>query len=293
LSERIRFFGEHRCRLGESPVWDDRCGRLWWIDAIAGRILSAGIDGAVISDWVFDQPVGSIALSESGLIAALADGFYAVNVETGQATPLWKPEPSPDLRFNDGKTDRTGGFLSGQLERVAGEAPAAALYRLDGDGRGTLLVDGLRLTNAICFSPDGATIYFADSLEGVIRRHAYDEARGTIGDRLGEIDCHSFGSGPDGATIDADGNLWVALVLAQGIACIAPDGTLLRQIALPIPYPSCPAFGGPDRDVLYVSSISDSEHRLKSDHPDAGRILAIEGLGVRGVPEARWPGSHP
>lgn len=293
MGERIRFFGRHRCRLGESPVWDDRCDRLWWIDGIAGRILSAGSDGVMLSDWTFDQPVGSIGLSEHGLIAALADGFHAINGGTGRATPLWKPDTGPDVRFNDGKADRSGRFLSGQLERVSCEVPSAGLYRLDGDGRGTLLVDGLRLANAICFSPDGATIYFADSLDGMIRRHVYDDATGRIGGRLAEIDCRPLGSGPDGATVDADGNLWVALVLAQAIACIAPDGTVLRQVALPIPYPSCPAFGGPERDVLYVATISDSGHRLRSDHPDAGRVLAIEGLGVRGLPEARWPGSHP
>jgi len=172
-----------------------------------------------------------------------------------------------------------------------GEPSDASLWQLGG-GEAVALTGRLKLTNGICFSPDGATLYFADSLEGVIRAHDYDAATGAIGPRRDVVDCAAFGSGPDGATVDADGNLWVALVLAQAVACIAPDGTLLRSIAMPIPYPACPAFGGPDLDTLYVTSIADSGGRLISDHVDAGRIVAITGLGVTGIREGRYRDNH-
>lgn len=289
----IAFFGEHRNTLGESPVWDDRRHCLWWVDSLAGVIHAAAADGTPIATFRQDQPVGSIGLAEGGLVAALADGFYRIDGNTGAATPIAALPADATLRLNDGKADRAGRFLSGQMQvHATGADPSeAALWQLDGTGA-IRLTGGLKLTNALCFSPDGTTLYFADSLEGVIRAHDYDGTTGGIGPRRDLVDCEPLGSGPDGATVDAEGNIWVALVLAQAVACIAPDGTLLRSIKLPIPYPACPAFGGPNLDILYVTSISDSGQRLKSDHPDAGRIVMITGLGTTGLQEGRYRDNH-
>ena len=82
--------------------------------------------------------------------------------------------------------------------------------------------------------------------------------------------------------------MWVALVLAQAIACYSSDGALLDRIETPIPFPSCPAFGGADMTTLFVTSIADSGHRLRTDHPDGGRLLAIDGHGARGLRELRY-----
>ena len=71
------------------------------------------------------------------------------------------------------------------------------------------------------------------------------------------------------------------------IARFAPDGTLVRRIDMPIRHPTSVAFGGPDLDILYVTSISRSTN-LADDHPDAGGLFAVEGLGVKGVPPQRF-----
>jgi sugar lactone lactonase YvrE len=283
----IRFLSEHRAMLGESPVWDGRVGWLWWVDALAGLIHAATPDGRTQARFQLDQPVGSIGLADGGLIAALADGFHRVDRHTGDSRIVRRLPVDATLRLNDGKADRAGRYLSAQAQvHGTGAIPSTGgLWRLDPDGGAARLAGGLEVGNAICFAPDGGTLYFADSLDGIIRAHAYDPATGTIGPRRDVIDCRTLGSGPDGATVDADGNLWVALVLAQRIACITPDGEVLRRIDLPVPYPACPAFGGPDLSTLYVTTIADSGHRLRSDHPDAGRVLAIGGLGVRGLAE--------
>jgi sugar lactone lactonase YvrE len=297
MTVQIRFFGSLRNRLGESPVWDDAHRCLWWIDASAvaateSWVRSAAYDGTPLADWHYPRSVGSIALAEGGLISSMADGFYRID-PSGAAEPLARCDTiDGGLRFNDGKTDRSGQFLSGQLEVVEQPAPAAKLWRLGSAGTATVLEEGLRLANAICFSPAGDIVYFADSPERLIRVHRYDPGGATLGPRIGTIDCAPLGSIPDGATVDRDGNLWVALVLAQSVACLAPDGTLLRRIELPVPFPSCPAFGGPGLETLFVTTIADSGRNLKADHPDAGRIVAIEGLGTGGIAEARWtPGS--
>ena len=166
------------------------------------------------------------------------------------------------------------------------EDSLATLWRLEGEGTATRLGGSMKLVNSICFSPCGRWLYYSDTLEGVIRRYAYDPDTGALGAKEAFFDCAPLGLAPDGATVDSTGRMWVAFVTTQQIGCIAPDGTLLRTIDLPIPFPACPAFGGPDLSTLYVTTIRDSGHKLKSDHPDAGRMLAITGLGATGIVEA-------
>jgi len=111
---------------------------------------------------------------------------------------------------------------------------------------------------------------------------------GTLANARVLVDTRSEGSGPDGATVDAEGCLWVALVLAAKLARYAPDGRLLTTIPLPAPYPTCPSFGGAALDTLYVTSIRDSGNTLRSDDPAAGALVAVHGLGVRGLPEVAY-----
>ena len=283
------YVGVHRTRLGESPVWDVARGLLWWVDVVDNSISGAAADGSAAISWQFDQSVGSIGLAEDGLVAALADGFYRIDGTTGVATLIARaPGVIPPLRFNDGKADRFGRFLSGTMKVGDMVSKASSLWQLDRDGSIRCAETGVGLSNAICFSPDGGTMYFADSLDGIIRRYAYDGVTGALSARDDFLDTRPYGSGPDGATVDAEGRLWVALVQGQAIGCFAPDGTLIRKIDVPMPYPSCPAFGGAAMDTLFVTSISDSGHSIHVEGPTAGRILAITGLGAVGLPEGRY-----
>ena len=287
VAPSIDYFGDSANALGESPVWDAARRMLWWVDARAQTICAAGPDGRRVVEWHYTQPIGSIALATDGLVAAGADGFYRIDPDSGAETMIAPvPQPGPELRLNDGKTDRAGRFISGHM-RSAGDT-AGELWRLDWDGSAEKLLDGIGIANATCFSPDGAWMYFADSLEGILRRYPYDRSSGRLGAREDLVDCRAHGSPPDGATVDAEGNIWVTLVLAQRIACFAPGGALLRTIDLPIPYPSCPAFGDERLDTLFVTTIANSGHRLVSDHPDAGRIIAITGLGAVGIAETPY-----
>lgn len=271
--------------LGESPLWDHRSGRLWWVDANAGRLHSSDGEGREQAEWTLDQPVGSIGLASDGLVVALADGFYRFDAVSGHVSPIARPAIAAGTRLNDGKADRAGRFLCASMR--TGEAlGAGALFRLDADGATEQLESGIGIGNAICFSPDGDTLYFADSLDGKLRRYAYNQTTGQVGERYHLVDCQANGgSGADGATVDAEGRIWVALVLAQAVGCYSPEGRLLRSIPVPLPYPSCPAFGGPNLDTLYLTSIANSGHRLVADHPDAGRMTAIRGLDVPGIAE--------
>ena len=282
--------------LGESPVWDSARQRLHWVDGVARRVRSYEPAGGAIRDWVVPSTVGSVALGEGEtLIVALVDGIYSLNLVTGAVTPLFQPVPAdPRIRFNDGKMDRRGRFLCGSMGIHAD--PLGQLFRIDAAGGGTLrssmqssvLARGIRISNSLCFSPDGGTMYFADSLDRAIRAYRYGP-----GDEVGEprilVDTAPYNSGPDGATVDVEGCLWVALVQVGKIARFTPAGELDRLIDAPTDLPTCVAFGGTDLSTLYVTSIKDSgSGRAISRHPNGGFLFAIEGLGVRGIPEARF-----
>ncbi len=289
MAVAIGFLAHHRCRLGESPLWDTAGERLWWVDSAGQSIHAARANGEPLATWNYDSMIGSIGLAEGGLIAGFADHFALVDGDDG-CTERLVDVPGHDgaMRLNDGKVDRAGKhYICGQT-RMADDAAGQIFQLRASDARLQPLAGGMRISNAICFSPDGTVLYFADSLDGVIRCHAYDPASGTVGAQTGTISLSGIGQAPDGATVDADGNLWIALVLDQAIACVSPAGTLLRKIAMPMPYPSCPAFGGAGMDTLFVTSIANSGHMLVTDHPDGGRIAVVTGLGVRGIAESRF-----
>jgi len=286
----IRRIGATKDRLGEGPIWDEATQRLLWIDSLAGLVHELDPVSGDRRDHVVPAPIGSLSLRQGGgAILALADGFHRHDFTTGETTlvaPLGLS--NPNVRLNDGKTDRQGRFLAGtmHLHRAEEEAPLGGLYRLDGEGRATLLVEDIATSNGPCFSPDGTLLYFADSTRQVVWAFDYDTATGTPRNRRVFADLKPHATAPDGATVDAEGHVWTALVRTARIARFDPAGRMVRVIDFPTRYPTSVAFGGAGLDVLYVTSISRSI-RFEDPSPDAGGLFAIEGLGARGIAEPR------
>ncbi|HSV54337.1 MAG TPA: SMP-30/gluconolactonase/LRE family protein [Burkholderiaceae bacterium] len=285
----IEIIGDTRDRLGECPLWDVRDQALYWVDSKAPLVHRFHPQSGERRDWAMPCDVGSIALAEPGrLVLALEDGFHVLHMDSDTVWPLASVQHSgPAMRMNDGRTDRQGRFVAGSM--VMGRHDRdGALYRLEADGGVTRLIEGIAVANSTCFSPDGGTLYSADSLSGVVCAYDYDTASGAVSGRRELVDTRAQGSAPDGATVDAQGCLWVALVQAGKLGRYAPDGSLLRVIDVPSPFPTCPCFGGADLDVLYLTTIRNTGNLLRSDHPDAGALLAIRGLGVRGLAEVPY-----
>ena len=274
--------------LGESPLWDADAGALFRVDSLAPCVHRIAGSAGPARTWALPSPVGSIGLGRAPghLLCALQGGFHDLRLQDGAVTPVLDVAVPPGNRLNDGKMDRAGRYVCGTMQ-VADDAPPGRLFRLNGTGGCDVLETGVGIANATCFSPDGGTMYFADSRVGMLWAYPYDPG-GPAGERRVLADVNGLtGSGPDGATVDAEGFIWVALVRTGQLARLAPDGRLDRMLDLPVPHPTCPAFGGAELEVLYVTSISRST-RMRSEHPDAGRMVAITGLGVRGLAEARF-----
>ncbi|AVT08209.1 SMP-30/gluconolactonase/LRE family protein [Paracidovorax avenae] len=289
---RIDILSPQRDLLGECPLWDARTQSLYWIDARAGVVRRHVPATGAEAQWQLPGHAGSIALCESGrLLVALEDDFRTLDPATGALSPPCARvvHGAGRMRLNDGRADRAGRFVVGSMT-LGRMAPEGALYQLGGDAVRTLDT-GIQVANGTCFSPDGRWMYFADSPTHQVRRYAYDPATGDIGPAEVLVDTRPLGSVPDGATVDAEGCLWVALVQNGQLARFTPDGRLERRIQLPVTFVTCPCFGGPGLDVIYLTSIRDSGNLLRSDHPDAGAVFAIHGTGIRGLEETRFADS--
>ncbi|WP_431283665.1 SMP-30/gluconolactonase/LRE family protein [Humitalea sp. 24SJ18S-53] len=281
----IERVGTTQDRLGESPVWSARDGLLYWVDSLAGILHRLDPATGLRADFAVPAPVGSFALChDGGAILALRDGFFRYDFAARTCSPIAAiGVEHPDLRLNDGKVDRQGRFVAGTMHMnlPPGEAPLGGLYRLARDGRVTQLAADIVTANGPCFSPDGRILYLADSPRQVIWRFDYgDQATG----RRVFADLAPLGTAPDGATVDAEGHLWTALVRSGEVARFDPTGRLVLRLRMPVTYPTSLSFGGPALDVLYVTSISKS-HRLTAPEPEAGGLFAITGLGVTGIAE--------
>lgn len=269
-------------------MWDVEHQRLFWVDSVRGLLHCYTPDTGKFRDFQMPSQIGSVGLAEGNrVIVGLADGVYLVEIETGTVEPMFRLEPpNPNVRFNDGRVDRQGRFVTGTMARFE-DAPLGELYRITGrSGQAELLANGIRITNSLCFGANGDEMYFADTLDSMVRKYRYGPDVSDLGSPLRCIDTARYDSTPDGAAIDSQGNLWVALIQRGAIARFRPDGEFDALIDTPIDMPSSLCFGGKDMKTLFVTSIrSTGSGRAISRHPEAGHLFAIEDLGFEGVQE--------
>ncbi|MFE0753711.1 SMP-30/gluconolactonase/LRE family protein [Inquilinus sp. NPDC058860] len=291
---QIEVLVDVKTTLGEGPLWDAQQERLYWIDSFDGRVFRATADGREIRCWDVPQKIGSMAIRKDGrgAVVSLARGFHFLDFQTGDVALIADPEPDkPNNRLNDGKVDRRGRFFAGSMDTME-EGPNGALYRLDPDLTVTRIDDGIIVSNGPCWSPDGRTFYFNDTWSGEIWAYDYDQDRGAVSNRrsFAKVD-RSRGGAADGSTVDAEGFLWNALVYDGRLVRYAPDGRVDRIIEMPVKKVTSVMFGGPDLDILYVTSMAKPPlPRFPGDGVLRGSLFAIHGLGIKGVPEPRFGG---
>lgn len=280
-----------RALLGESACWDVSSRRLYWVDIKRREVHRFDPASGQDTRWAVPEEVGAVAVrATGGLVVALRSGFHFLEPETGALRLVARPEPERgENRFNDGKVDRQGRFWAGSMHDPE-TAPTGALYRLDPDGRCQRMVDGLVVSNALCWSPDGRVMYHGDTGRRIVWAWDADPGSGEIANRRVFVRLGADEGAPDGATVDAEGGVWLAHWDGWRLTRFDPEGRAERMVRLPVQRPTCPAFGGPGLDVLYVTTATIGlDPRALTDQPWAGGILALA-PGVRGLAEARFAG---
>lgn len=276
---------------GEGIFWNPADGLAWWTD-IEGRAL-----------WSYDPSTSQSAshnMSErvccfapreaGGLIAAYADRVVLFDPETKSETLVTRFEPeNPETRLNDGRTDRQGRLIVGGMNEVSG-APDSSVICIDRDLSVRTLIDNVSCANSTCFSPDGATMYFADTPDREIVAFDYDTNTGSVSGRRVHASFKAEPGLPDGSCVDAEGGVWNAEWEGHRVVRVGPDGTIDRVINVPVWKPTCCAFGGPNLDTLFIttSRLMSDEAALQKE-PVSGGLFAVK-PGVHGVNDTPFTG---
>ena len=242
----------YHCRVGENPLWDEREGRLYWVDIESGRLFRVDHasgehecfyrDKAMIGGFSF-QDDGSLLLFEVDCIAVLSkDGkrrVVATNIDSGMS------------RFNDVIADPEGRVFAGTIGKTD---ESGGLYRVDRDGRVTTLWKGTGCANGMGFTPDLQRFYWTCSTTRVIYVADYERATGALANRREFYRASPDEGIPDGMTVDQGGSLWSARWGGSALLRIGTNARLLESIAFPVPSVSSATFGGPNLDTLYVTT---------------------------------------
>jgi L-arabinonolactonase len=286
-----RLLVDARARLGECALWCEREAALWWTD-IEGRTLSRwrSADGAV-REWKMAERVGSFAFcaADARLLLGLASGIALFDPESEQVSAFTPLEAGPaGLRINDGRCDRQGRFVFGLFHKA--ETAVGHFYRIDAGMRiERLPLPPAGVANSIAFSPDGATMYYADSPGRTIFQVDYG-VDGRLGEPRPFVTLAANEGYPDGSTVDAEGGLWNAQWDGGCLVRYDSAGQETDRILLPVSRPTCPAFGGNQLDELFVTTarIGLDEAALTMQ-PAAGAVFAIQ-TRRQGLPESRFQG---
>lgn len=282
---------EHRCLLGEGPVWDADRQRILWLDILQGHIHQ--YDPAIDAHNVIDagEMIGAICLSSKGsVIAAMKSGFAGIDLDTGKIQPIANPESHmTGNRFNDGKCDPAGNFWAGTMS-LTDHPAAGGLYVLRTDGLAEKRLSDISISNGLAWSPDDKTFYYIDTPTHQVVAYDYDVSEALISNPRVVVRIPDDFGGPDGMTIDTEGMLWIAHWDGWQITRWNPaTGELLMQLHIPTARVTSCTFGGDQLQDLYITtaSVGLSPEQLL-EQPLAGALLVIRDCGFRGIPPDRF-----
>lgn len=288
--------------LSESPFWHPQENRLYWVDIPGRRLARLAFAGQMqpqgeVDYWPMAEEPGCIApVTGGGLIIALRDGIYLATTWGGPLQRLAAaPYDTAKLRFNDGKCDAQGRFWAGSLYEPKDQA-LGVLYMLDGQGLHAMQ-EGVITANGLAWSPDGRTVYWADTAAHQVRAFDFDATTGQLS--AGRVfqqmspkpagwvwgSDTPYGGRPDGAAVDSEGCYWSVQYEGQRLLRLSPAGEVLAEVKTPVPCPTMPCFGGPDLKTLFITTSRQGRSVQELAHyPHAGCVLAmrveVAGLSV-------------
>jgi sugar lactone lactonase YvrE len=277
--------------LGETPLWCEQTQCLLWIDidrALLHRVHLAS--GRRDSFRFAARWLGGLALGrEPGrVLLALDTALHDFDLGSGGLTCLTEVEPpTGDTRLNDGRCDANGNFWIGTMD-IGLAAPAGSFYRVGADGTVVRQFGEVIVSNTVVLSPDQRTLYFSDTRRHLTWAFDHDLKGGTLSNRRIFIDHRARRERPDGACVDSEGALWVAMFGGARVDRYTPDGQLERSVPLPVTNPTCVCLGGPEYRTLFITTARKflSAERLGQEAL-AGSVLALD-VDVPGIPEKRF-----
>lgn len=280
-----------RASLGECPVWSIDEQVLYWIDINAPSLNRFDPKARASLAWPMPSSIGSYALREQGgFVAALRDGIWLID-HGGRLGDRMAEAPYDPAhhRFNDGRADASGRFWAGTMNERR-DVSSGALYCIDPYFTLTQVLDGIMISNGLAWSPDGRTLYHADTPTRTVSAYAFDAATGAVSGKHTFAHFDGETERPDGAAVDSEGCYWIAFYRGGKVVRLSPRGERLAEYAVPAMCPTMCAFGGLDLRTLYVTTARqmrepDELARL----PQSGGIFAMR-VDTPGLPEPKFAG---
>lgn len=265
-------------------------GALYWIDVKAPALYRFDWTTHVTREWPLPSDVGGFALvaGQRCAVVALRYGLFRLNLESDALTRIAPPPFDPSLfRFNEGACDSTGRLWLGVMydpEGGAGGSPQQAiLHSFTLAGGLQPQGDAADLHNGMAWSADEQVFYLSHSKQGTVFAFPFDRVAGSLGERRGFVTIPKAQGVPDGAAVDVEGGYWCAMHGSSRVRRYRPDGTLDREVLLPVSQPTMCAFAGPDLDVMVVTSAADKlTPQQLGEQPHAGGLFAFR-PNIRGI----------
>jgi sugar lactone lactonase YvrE len=266
-----------RASLGECPVWSVADQALFWVDINAPTLNRFDPASGTNTAWPMPASIGCFALRmRGGFVAALRDGIWFVDrdgrLERRVADAPYDPAHH---RFNDGRADAQGRFWAGSMNERR-DANSATLYRLDTDLKLSPVITDIMISNGLAFSPDGRTLYHADTPARTVWAYDLDAATAAISNRRVFARFEGETDRPDGGAVDRDGCYWSAFYRGGKVVRLSAQGKLLAEYPVPALCPTMCAFGGPDMRTLFVTSARQGRDDAELARlPHSGGIFAM------------------
>ena len=287
-----------RCTLGEGILWDAKRRALFWTDIENSQLWMRVVATDQTHYWMLPERVGALAMGQSGrVLLGFEKRLCLVDIDTSSRVPLniselAAVEPTvARTRVNDGRTDRNGNFVFGTLNEAPDKARIGSFYQYSmKHGLRRLDLGGVAIPNSICFSRDGRTMYYCDSLDRRIMQCDYDADSAHVANMREFVRFANDEGLPDGSVIDADGSLWNAAWGAGQVRRYNTSGSIEIVIDVPAQNPTCPAFGGDGYRHLYVTSSRQELTTEQLDRtPHAGGVYHCHLDDVAGLPDELFP----
>jgi len=247
--------------LGESPLWDRDLGRLWWVDIEGGDLHWLDATTSMRGRWPVGPPLSSVRLAERGhLVLGVRNAVYLAEPNQRTLTELAVLDADRSThRLNESACDSSGRLWVGTM-RLDATGRDSALYRVESEERGvriSRMVGSVGISNGLGWSPDQATMYYADTPTNRIDAFEFNLTRGTLGRRRTFVDLAP--ARPDGLAVDSNGSVWVALPSHGQVRRYSPAGGLEGVIEAPARRVTSCCFGGADLGDLFVTTARDRD----------------------------------
>lgn len=261
---------------GEGPMWWPERQELFWVDMLAGDVLSCGADGTGITR----RHVGTVAAfvrprTNGGWAVAIEREIITADTLDGEFTSSGQQWNDPGVRMNEGGCDPQGNLWFGSM--AYSKAPGAAkLYRMAPAGEVVVVFEDVTISNGLDWHPDGTRAFYNDTPTRRIDTFDYDGTQ--VANRRPFAEIQGEGN-PDGLCVDSEGGVWTASWGGSAVQRYGPDGRLDEVVEVPAKHVSACTFGGANLDELFITT---SQEDIPADElGPAGAVFRAK-VGVHG-----------